>query len=299
MPGVDVLAFDLPHRDGPSSCLHLMSLLSPLDRDLVVAFVPLVPVRLMELLDERGVDVVPVPDEEFSGMGPNVLALAPRVAVALEGNPETRRRMERAGVEVFAYEGSEISHKGEGGPTCLTRAVLRAGLARPAAGRRRAYCPGPREDDGRNRDGAQAFEQGDGVLNAARSRRAVGLGLRPGRRGRRRLRGRRRSRPRRGPLRAVRDSLPGPFPASTSRITRTRSTGREVAASGQRFAFAKATEGRSFVDPTLRDQQVQRAKPHGLVFGAYHFARPDDSANDAVARGRPLRRPRRSSTPAT
>ncbi len=125
MPGVDVIAFDLPHRDGPSSCLHLMSLLSPLDRDLVVAFVPLVPVRLMELLDERGVDVVPVPDEEFSSMGPNVLALAPRVAVALEGNPETRRRMERAGVEVFAYEGSEISHKGEGGPTCLTRAVLR------------------------------------------------------------------------------------------------------------------------------------------------------------------------------
>ncbi len=127
MPAVDVLAFDLPHRDGPSTCLHLMSLLSPLDRDLVVAFVPLLPVRLMELLAERGIEIVPVPDQEFAGMGPNVLALAPRVAVAVEGNPETRRRMERVGVEVHVYDGSEISHKGEGGPTCLTRSVLRGG----------------------------------------------------------------------------------------------------------------------------------------------------------------------------
>ena len=125
LPAIDVLAFDLPHRDGPSACLHLMSLLSPLDRDLVVAFVPLVPIRLMELLEERGIRIVPVPEEEFVSMGPNVLALAPRVALALDGNPETRRRMEREGVEVHVYEGSEISHKGEGGPTCLTRAVLR------------------------------------------------------------------------------------------------------------------------------------------------------------------------------
>ncbi len=125
MPAVDVLAFDLPHQHGPLACLHLMSLLSPLDRDLVVAYEPLVPIRLMELLRERGIGVVEVPDEEFGSMGPNVLALAPRVALALEGNPQTRRRMERAGVEVYVYEGSEISHKGEGGPTCLTRAVLR------------------------------------------------------------------------------------------------------------------------------------------------------------------------------
>jgi len=125
MPAIDVLAFDLPHQHGPLACLHLMSLLSPLDRDLVVAYVPLVPIRLMELLRARGIAIVPVPDEEFGSMGPNVLALAPRVALAVEGNVETRRRMEQAGVEVFVYEGSEISHKGEGGPTCLTRAVLR------------------------------------------------------------------------------------------------------------------------------------------------------------------------------
>jgi dimethylargininase len=125
LPGVDVLAFDLPIRHGPEACLHLLSLLSPLDRDLVVAYVPLLPVRLVELLESRGVEIVPVPDEEFDTMGPNVLAIAPRVALAVDGNPETRRRMERAGVEVLVYEGSEISLKGEGGPTCLTRPLLR------------------------------------------------------------------------------------------------------------------------------------------------------------------------------
>ena len=125
LPGVDVMAFDLPNRQGRDACLHLMTLLSPLDRDLVVAYVPLLPVRLVELLESRGIEVVPVPDEEFETMGPNVLALAPRAALALDGNPRTRERMERAGVEVVVYEGSEISLKGEGGPTCLTRPLLR------------------------------------------------------------------------------------------------------------------------------------------------------------------------------
>jgi dimethylargininase len=126
LPGVGVLAFDLPHLQGPDACLHLLSLLSPLDDDLVVAHVPQMPIRLLELLRERGVGIVEVPEEEFGTMGPNVLALAPRVALAVDGNAETRRRMEAAGVEVFVYEGSEISHKGEGGPTCLTRSILRA-----------------------------------------------------------------------------------------------------------------------------------------------------------------------------
>ena len=125
LPGVDVLAFDLPRLRGPDACLHLLSLLSPLDDDLVVAFPPLMPIRLLELLAERGIAVVEVPEQEFGSMGPNVLAVAPRVAVALEGNPATRRRMESAGVDVSVFEGSEIAHKGEGGPTCLTRPLLR------------------------------------------------------------------------------------------------------------------------------------------------------------------------------
>lgn len=125
LPDVEVLAFDLPHLRGPSECLHLLSLLSPLDVDLAVGYPPLIPVRLMEELDRRGIRLVEVPDEEFPTMGPNVLALAPRVALALEGNPETKRRMEAAGVTVRTYRGEEISVKGDGGPTCLTRPLLR------------------------------------------------------------------------------------------------------------------------------------------------------------------------------
>ena len=126
LPGIDVIAFDLPHLHGPGEVLHLMSLVSPLDRDLALVYLPYMPVRLVELLHERGIALVEVPDEEFWTMGPNVLALAPRVALALDGNPETRRRMEAAGVDVRVYSGEELSKKGDGGPTCLTRPILRA-----------------------------------------------------------------------------------------------------------------------------------------------------------------------------
>jgi len=124
LPGVEVLAFDLPHWHGRDEVMHLMSLISPLAPDLAVVYPPLLPTRLAQLLEERGVELVEVPDEEFATMGSNVLALAPRVALAVEGNPETRRRMERSGVEVLAYRGNELS-KGDGGPTCLTRPLLR------------------------------------------------------------------------------------------------------------------------------------------------------------------------------
>ncbi|MGH3031617.1 MAG: dimethylarginine dimethylaminohydrolase family protein [Gaiellaceae bacterium] len=126
LPDIEVITFDLPHLNGAGEVLHLMSLLSPLDSDLAVAYLPLLPVRLVQLLAERGIELVQVPDEEFATMGPNVLALAPRVALALEGNDETRRRMEKAGVDVHTYQGDEISRKGDGGPTCLTRPLLRA-----------------------------------------------------------------------------------------------------------------------------------------------------------------------------
>ena len=125
LPGVEMLVFDLPHWHGPDEVMHLLSLLSPLAPDLVVAYPPLLPTRLAQLLEEREIEVVPVPDEEFETMGANVLALAPRVALTVDGNPETRKRLERAGVEVDVYEGRELS-KGEGGPTCLTCPLLRA-----------------------------------------------------------------------------------------------------------------------------------------------------------------------------
>lgn len=122
---VQVVVVDLPHFHGPDECLHLMSFISPLDVDLAVVYLPMLPVRLVELLRGRGIGLVEVPDEEFDSMGSNVLALGPRVALALEGNPETRRRMERAGVDVRTYRGEEISRKGDGGPTCLSRPLSR------------------------------------------------------------------------------------------------------------------------------------------------------------------------------
>jgi dimethylargininase len=126
LAGVEVLAFDLPHMHGSDVVLHLLSLLSPLDNDLVVAYLPLLPVRLVQLLQELEIRIVEVPDDEFETMGANVLALAPRVALALEGNEQTRKRLEGAGVDVSVYRGNEISRKGDGGPTCLTRPLLRA-----------------------------------------------------------------------------------------------------------------------------------------------------------------------------
>jgi len=124
LPGVEVVALDLPHFRGAGEVLHLMSLISMLDRDLALVFPPLAPVRLLELLSEYGVRTIEVPDDELDTLGPNVLALAPRVAVAVAGNPRTRGRMEQAGVDVTLYAGAELS-KGDGGPTCLTRPLLR------------------------------------------------------------------------------------------------------------------------------------------------------------------------------
>jgi dimethylargininase len=124
--GIAVRAFDLPHLHGPRVCLHLMSLMSPLDADLVVGYPPLMPVRLIQLLWERDIELVEVPEEEFPTMGPNVLALGPRIALALDGNPGTRRRLEAAGVGVRTYRGEQISRNGDGGPTCLTRPLERS-----------------------------------------------------------------------------------------------------------------------------------------------------------------------------
>ena len=124
LPDADVVEFDLPHFHGSSEVMHLLSLVSPVAHDTAVAYLPLMPVRLVQLLEARGIRLVEVPDEEFETMGPNVLALEPGVVLALESNRETRLRLERAGIEVLTYEGTELS-KGDGGPTCLTRPLLR------------------------------------------------------------------------------------------------------------------------------------------------------------------------------
>ena len=123
--GVSVITVDLPHWHGPAECLHLLSLISLLDEDLAIVYLPLLAVDFIRQLHERGIELVEIPDEEFPSQGSNVLALAPRRCLILEENDETIRRLRAAGCEVLTYQGIEISHNRSGGPTCLTRPLLR------------------------------------------------------------------------------------------------------------------------------------------------------------------------------
>ncbi|HEX9355176.1 MAG TPA: arginine deiminase family protein [Streptosporangiaceae bacterium] len=127
--GVRLEQVDLPHDRGPEHVLHLMSLISPVAGDLAVVYPPLAPVALMQTLAERGVRVIPVAAGEYQTMGCNILAVEPRRVVMLNGNPRTRAALESMGCEVHGYDGSEISLKGDGGPTCLTAPIWR-GAAR-------------------------------------------------------------------------------------------------------------------------------------------------------------------------
>ncbi len=123
--GARTLPVPLPYHGGPDACLHLMSLISLLDEDLAVVHGPLLPTPFWRELRDRGIDLVDVAREEFATMAPNVLALAPRECVMLRDNPRTQTLLEAAGCLVQSYAGDEISLKAEGGPTCLTRPVLR------------------------------------------------------------------------------------------------------------------------------------------------------------------------------
>ena len=120
-PDVEVITVPLPHWKGPGDVFHLMSMISPLDPDLAVVYSPLLPVPFRELLLARSIRLVEVPDEEFEGMGCNILALAPRICAMRTGLPKTRRRLIEAGVEVHEFAGDEICGRGAGGPTCMTR----------------------------------------------------------------------------------------------------------------------------------------------------------------------------------
>jgi dimethylargininase len=123
--GVGVIPVELPYYTGPEACLHLLSLISIVDHRTAVVYPPLLAVPFWQELQQRGFQLIEVPDAEFATMGPNVLALAPRKCLMLEGNPITKRLLEEAGCEVTTYSGNEISLKTEGGPTCLTRPIWR------------------------------------------------------------------------------------------------------------------------------------------------------------------------------
>lgn len=123
--GIEVLTVELPHYKGPTDVFHLMSIISPLDKDLAMVYSPLMPIYFREELLRRGFQLVECPEEEFESMGCNVLALAPRKCLIVKGNPISSKRLREAGCEVIEYVGQEISQKGCGGPTCLTRPLER------------------------------------------------------------------------------------------------------------------------------------------------------------------------------
>jgi len=121
----EIIPVHLPHWTGPSDCLHLMSNISPLDRDLFLVYSKLLPVSFREYLLDRGIKLIEVPDDEYESMGCNVLAISPKKVIMIEGNDMTKKLLEIEGVDVSTYPGLEISYKGAGGPTCLTRPFLR------------------------------------------------------------------------------------------------------------------------------------------------------------------------------
>ena len=123
-PDVRIEAFDLPHDLGPEFCLHLMSVVSPIREDLAIVYERLAPIRLLEALRSRGVQMLPVPESDYLTLGCNILTIQPGVVVIASGNDATEKLLRQHGVDVHVYAASEIS-KGEGGPTCLTRPLLR------------------------------------------------------------------------------------------------------------------------------------------------------------------------------
>ena len=123
--GIEIIVVELPHYKGENDVFHLMSILSPVDKNLAVVYSPLMPIKFRNELLERGFELIEVPEQEFDSMGCNVLAIAPRDCLMVAGNPITKKLLENAGCQVFSYKGNEISVKGGGGPTCLTRPMQR------------------------------------------------------------------------------------------------------------------------------------------------------------------------------
>lgn len=122
---VAVLQVDLPYDQGQQACLHLQSLISMIDDHLAVVYSKYLPVAFIEMLEERAIAWLQVPEEEYASMAPNILAIKPKVVLMLQDNIKTIKMLQSVGCKVYTYQGDEISHKAEGGATCLTRPVLR------------------------------------------------------------------------------------------------------------------------------------------------------------------------------
>lgn len=124
--GVEVMSAPLPYGPGPSACLHLMSLISLLDEKTAVVDLPWLAVETVELLQARGFRLVEIDYSERETLACNVLSLGEKRLLAIEENGKTNERLRRAGFDVRTFPGSELCINGSGGPTCLTRPLLRA-----------------------------------------------------------------------------------------------------------------------------------------------------------------------------
>ena len=122
---IHVLQVELPYDQGPAACLHLQSLISFVDHKVAVVYPKYLPVSFVEFLTERHIQLVEVPDSEYATMATNILAIKPKVVLMIEGNYRTMDLLKAVGCHVYTYKGNEISHKAEGGATCLTRPILR------------------------------------------------------------------------------------------------------------------------------------------------------------------------------
>ncbi|MGB8012387.1 MAG: arginine deiminase family protein [Terriglobales bacterium] len=122
---VEVLSAPLPYGPGPSACLHLMSLMSVLDERTILVDLPWLAVETVELLKSRGFRLIEIEYSERDTLACNVLALGKKRLIAIEENVKTNQRMRDAGFDVRTFPGSEICINGAGGPTCLTRPLLR------------------------------------------------------------------------------------------------------------------------------------------------------------------------------
>ena len=122
---IKIITVPLPHWKGPDECLHLMSLISPIDTDLYVVYKKLLPVSFINLLINKNIELIDVPEKEYDSMACNILAISPRVCVMLKNNPITKNILNEKNVKVFEFSGNDISIKGSGGPTCLTRPLYR------------------------------------------------------------------------------------------------------------------------------------------------------------------------------
>ena len=125
---VEVISFDLPFFKGPEACLHMMSLISIVNEKKALAYVSLLPVGLVQLLEKKGYDLIEAPENEFissEGLNINVLTIRPGVCIMISGFPQTRKALEKSGVTVHTFDGDSLCIGCEGGPTCLTRPILR------------------------------------------------------------------------------------------------------------------------------------------------------------------------------